>query len=119
MPLLRAVPVLLSAGERTTLTRRVRRARTAHRDRLRAQIVLAAARGHPDARIAAGLGISVDTVRKWRGPVAPPRPNGLARPPPPRRPRRGSAAGRAAGGAPGRHPPARTRGAPGRWGGPG
>ena len=45
MPLLRAVPVMLSAGERTTLNKRVREAKTAWRDRLRAQIVLAAARG--------------------------------------------------------------------------
>ena len=67
MLLLRAVPVMLSAGERTTLNKRVRGAKTAYRDRLRAQIVLAAARGHPNARIAAGLGISIDTVRKWRG----------------------------------------------------
>ena len=66
MPLLRAVPVLLSAGERTTLNKRVRGAKTTWRDRLRAQIVLAAARGHPNARIAAGLGISAGTVRKWR-----------------------------------------------------
>jgi FixJ family two-component response regulator len=29
--------------------------------------VPAAARGHPNARIAAGLGISAGTVRKWRG----------------------------------------------------
>ena len=67
MPLLGAVPVMLSAGERTALKERVRGAKTAYRDRLRAQIVLAAARGHPNARIAAGLGISVDTARKWRG----------------------------------------------------
>jgi len=67
MPLLRAVPVVLSAGERTTLKKRVRGAKTPHRDRLRAQIVLAAARGHDNARIAADLAITVDTVRKWRG----------------------------------------------------
>ena len=36
MPLFRAVPVMLSAGECSTLTKRVRGARTAHRDRLRA-----------------------------------------------------------------------------------
>ncbi len=42
MPLLRAVPVMLSAGERTTLNKRVRGAKTAHRDRPRAQIVLSA-----------------------------------------------------------------------------
>ena len=53
MPLLRAVPVMLTAGERTTLKKRVRGAKTAYRDRLRAQIVLAAARGPRNARIAA------------------------------------------------------------------
>ena len=62
-----AVLVTLTAAERKTLRKRIRGARTAWRDRLRAQIVLAAARGHPNARIAAGLSISVDTVRKWRG----------------------------------------------------
>ena len=67
MPLLRAVPVMLSAGERTTLKKRVRGAKTAYRDRLRALIVLAAARGRDNARIAADLQITVDTVRKWRG----------------------------------------------------
>ena len=67
MPLLRAVPVMLSTGERKTLNKRVRGAKTAHRDRLRAQIVLAAARGRDNARIARDLGISQDTVRKWRG----------------------------------------------------
>jgi transposase len=63
----RAVPVVLSAGERRTLKKRARGATTAYRDWLRAQIVLAAARGHASARIAADLHISADTVRKWRG----------------------------------------------------
>jgi transposase len=67
MPLLGAVPVVLSAGERAALNKRVRGAKTAHRDRLRAQIVLAAARGRDNARIAADLRVTVDTVRKWRG----------------------------------------------------
>ena len=67
MPLPRAVPVTLTAAERTTLKERARGAKTAHRDRLRAQIVLAAARGQDNARIAADLRITVDTVRKWRG----------------------------------------------------
>ena len=58
MPLLRAVPVVLSAGERTALSKRVRGL---------AQIVLAAARGRDNARIAADLRVSVDTVPKWRG----------------------------------------------------
>ena len=67
MPLPGAVPVVLSAGERKTLSKRVRGAKTAYRDRLRAQIVLAAARGRDNARIAADLQVTVDTVRKWRG----------------------------------------------------
>jgi len=67
MPRYHAVLVVLSAGERRTLKKRVRGAKTAHRDWLRAQIVLAAARGAASAQIAAGLGVSVDTVRKWRG----------------------------------------------------
>jgi transposase len=96
MPLLRAVPVMLSAGERRTLNKRVRGAKTPHRDRLRAQIVLAAARGHPNARIAAGLGISVDTVRKWRGRFAARGLDGLQDRPRAGRPRRISAADRAA-----------------------
>ena len=67
MPLPRAVPVTLTAAQRTTLKNRVRGAKTACRDRLRALIVLAAARGRDNARIAADLQITADTVRKWRG----------------------------------------------------
>src|ERR1700728_3246864 len=77
MPQYRAVPVMLSAGERRALKKRARGAKTAHRDWLRAQIVLAAARGRASARIAADLHVSVDTVRKWRGRVAPPGPGRL------------------------------------------
>jgi transposase len=62
-----AVPVTLTASERKTLKKRVRGAKTCWRDRLRAQIVLEAARGRSNARIAAGLGVAVDTARKWRG----------------------------------------------------
>ena len=96
MPLPGAVPVMLSVGERKTLKKRVRGAKTAWRDRLRAQIVQAAARGHPNARIAAGLGISVDTVRKWRGRFAARGLDGLRDRPLSGRPRRISAADRAA-----------------------
>jgi transposase len=67
MPPPAAVPVTLTAAERKTLKKWIRGAKTCWRDRLRAQIVLAAARGRGNARIAAGLGVSVDTVRKWRG----------------------------------------------------
>jgi transposase len=62
-----AVPVTLTAAERKTLKKRARGAKTPYRDRLRAQIVLAAARGRDNAQIAAGLGITAGTVRKWRG----------------------------------------------------
>jgi transposase len=96
MLLLRAVPVMLSAGERTTLNKRVRGAKTAHRDRLRAQIVLAAARGRDNARIAADLRITVDTVRKWRGRFAARGLDGLADLPRSGRPRRISELTRAA-----------------------
>src|ERR1019366_8218247 len=65
-----AVPVTLTAAERKTLKKRVRGAKTPCRDWLRAQIVLAAARGRDNERIAADLGVSVNTVRKWRGRLA-------------------------------------------------
>ena len=96
MPLLRAVPVMLSAGERKTLNKRVRGAKTAHRDRLRAQIVLSAACGRDNARIARDLGISQDTARKWRGRFAGRGLDGLADLPRPGRPRRISELTRAA-----------------------
>jgi transposase len=62
-----AVPVTLTAAQRKTLKKRVRGAKTCWRDRLRAQIVLDAARGRSNARIAADLRVTADTVRKWRG----------------------------------------------------
>jgi hypothetical protein len=96
MPLPRAVPVTLTAAERTTLTKRARGAKTSHRDRLRAQIVLAAARGRDNARIAADLRITVDTARKWRGRFAGRGLEGLADLPRSGRPRRISELTRAA-----------------------
>jgi predicted component of type VI protein secretion system len=51
-----AVPVTLTAPERATLEERAGGAETCWRDRLRAQVVLAAAGGRDNARIAAGLG---------------------------------------------------------------
>jgi transposase len=96
MPLPRAVPVTLTAAQRTTLKNRARGAKTAHRDRLRAQIVLAAARGQDNARIAANLQITADTVRKWRGRFAVRGLAGLADLPRSGRPRRISELTRAA-----------------------
>ena len=88
MPLPRAVPVTLAAAERIILTKRARGAKTAHRDRLRAQIVLAAARGRDNAQVAADLRVTVDTVRKWRGRFAGRGLDGLADLPRSGRPRR-------------------------------
>jgi transposase len=62
-----AVPVTLTASERKILKERVRGAKTPYRDRLRAQVVLAAARGRANERIAADLRVAAATVRRWRG----------------------------------------------------
>jgi transposase len=96
MPLPCAVPVTLTAAERTTLKERAGGATTAYRDRLRALIVLAAARGRDNARIAADLRVAVDTVRKWRGRFAARGLAGLADLPRCGRPRRISELTRAA-----------------------
>jgi len=61
-----AAPVVLTEGQARVLRARARRARGEQRDVLRARIVLAAADGQPSAVIARRLGITVDTVRKWR-----------------------------------------------------
>jgi transposase len=91
-----AVAVTLSASERRTLKNRVRGAKTCWRDRLRAQVVLAAARGRPNARIAADLRVDEGTVRKWRGRFAELRLSGLKDLPRSGRPRLISGADRAA-----------------------
>jgi transposase len=91
-----AVPVTLTASGRKMLKMRVRGAKTPYRDRLRAQVVLAAARGRANGRIAADLGIRVNTARKWRGRFADRGLEGLKDLPRPGRPREISAAARAA-----------------------
>lgn len=96
MPALRAAPVLLTASERKTLKKRSRGAKTAHRDRQRAQIVLLAAGGWPTAAIARRLHLTQDTVRKWRVRFAARRLAGLDDLPRSGRPRRITAAERAA-----------------------
>jgi transposase len=91
-----AVLVTVTAAEREVLNKRVRGTRTAWRDRLRAQIVLAAARGRCTARIARDLRVSQDTVRKWRGRFADRGLEGLGDLSRPGRPRQISAEVRAA-----------------------
>jgi transposase len=66
MPEVRARAVRLAAAARHRLKSIARGHKSPHRDKLRAQIVLDAARGHHNARIARQRHISEDTVRKWR-----------------------------------------------------
>jgi transposase len=58
--------VVLSVEDRRVLTSRARSERCAHRDVLRARIVLAAADGAANAAVARRLAVCIDTVRKWR-----------------------------------------------------
>jgi transposase len=58
--------IALTGEEEAVLAARARSVRSPYRDRLRAQIVLAAAAGRTNAAIAAQVGVHVDTVRKWR-----------------------------------------------------
>jgi len=66
MPVSSPFVIVLSDADREVLVQRARSGRSEHRERLRAQIVLASAEGQSNAGIAAGLRICVDTVRKWR-----------------------------------------------------
>lgn len=66
MPVQSPYQIVLSAAEESVLMARARSARGPFRDRLRAQIVLAAAAGKANAAIAAQVDVHVDTVRKWR-----------------------------------------------------
>jgi transposase len=67
MPAARACQLVLAAGDRHRLKRLERSHTPPWRQVLRAKIVLLAARPMPNARIAARLGVTVDTARKWRG----------------------------------------------------
>jgi transposase len=59
-------PLVLSVEERDELERRVRGLTTAHRDRQRAEVVLLAADGWPGTQIALRVGMSQQSVCKWR-----------------------------------------------------
>lgn len=88
MTMCSAVPIVLSPLEHRVLTGRARRARGEQRDVLRARIVLAAAAGQANAAIARRLGITEDTVRRWRARFAAERIAGLNDRPRTGRPRR-------------------------------
>lgn len=66
MTMCRAMIVVLTAVDESILSARAGSSTSAHRDVIRARIVLAAARGVSNGSIAASLGLHVDTVRKWR-----------------------------------------------------
>jgi transposase len=59
-------PLVLTVEERVELERRVRAQTTAHRDRQRAQVVLLAADDVPGIQIAPRVGLSAQSVCKWR-----------------------------------------------------
>lgn len=66
MPMAQACPVTVTGAIRRVLTRRSRGQKTPYRDKVRAQIVLLAARRWSNAAIAVAVGVCVDTVRTWR-----------------------------------------------------
>ncbi|MET7302524.1 IS630 family transposase [Embleya sp. NPDC005575] len=67
MPIRAAVAVVLTAAERHRLKKMAYGHKTPHQARQRAAVVLLAARGRGNARIAAETHLHVDTVRTWRG----------------------------------------------------
>ncbi|WP_327432666.1 IS630 family transposase [Streptomyces sp. NBC_01236] len=67
MPVAPARPIAPTAAERERLKKMAYGHKTEHRMRLRAQIVLHAARGRSNARIVRETGLHLDTVRTWRG----------------------------------------------------
>jgi transposase len=67
MPVACATPVTLTASDRHRIKQMAYGHKTPYRERQRATIVLAAARGRSNARIAAETRMHVDTVRRWRG----------------------------------------------------
>jgi transposase len=82
-----AAVVVLSEAERSQLLAWARRRKTASGLAMRCRIVLSAAGGLTNAAIANELGITDDTVRKWRNRFAAHRLDGLTDEPRPGRPR--------------------------------
>lgn len=67
MPAVCATPVTLAASDRHRLKKMAYGHKTPYRDRQRATIVLAAARGCSNNQIASQTRMHLDTVRLWRG----------------------------------------------------
>ncbi|MEV4561826.1 helix-turn-helix domain-containing protein [Kitasatospora sp. NPDC049285] len=67
LPVPSACPITLTASEWERLKKMAYGHRTEHRIRQRAHVVLHAARGRSNARIARETGLHLDTVRTWRG----------------------------------------------------
>ncbi|WP_254651182.1 helix-turn-helix domain-containing protein [Streptomyces sp. GbtcB7] len=67
MPVAAACPIVLTASERHRLKKASYGHKTEHQARQRATVVLHAARGCSNARIARETGLHIDTVRTWRG----------------------------------------------------
>jgi len=67
LPVAAACPISLTAAERERLKKMAYGHKTPHQSRIRAQVVLHAARGRSNARIARETGLHLDTVRTWRG----------------------------------------------------
>jgi len=66
MPVISSYRIVLPAAKESALANRARSVRGPYRDRLRAQIVLAAAAGSTNAAVAGRVGVHVDTVGTWR-----------------------------------------------------
>jgi transposase len=88
MPSPKLEPLVLSAEERQVLEGWARRRKTSQALALRSRIVLASADGGSVTAVAADLGISRDTVRKWRGRFMVSRLEGLGDDPRPGAPRK-------------------------------
>ena len=88
MPFPVAVPIELTADERSQLEAWERRRTSAQALALRSRIVLSAAEGPNNTEIAQRLGVAVSTVRKWRNRFAEHRLDGLTDEPRPGQPRK-------------------------------
>jgi len=67
LPVPAACPISLTASQRHRLKKMAYGHKTPYQARVRAQVVLHAARGRSNARIARETGLHLDTVRTWRG----------------------------------------------------